>query len=88
MNNFGGKWTLNKIEVFNKYLKAYMQILKNYPNWPLVYFDGFAGSGEIQTSYDDIDLMEGVALQVLSLKQPLSFDTFYFVEKDFIKLKS
>lgn len=87
MNNFGGKWTVDKIEVFNKYLKAYMQILKKYPNWPLVYFDGFAGSGEIQTSDDDIDLMEGVALQVLSLKEPRGFDIFYFVEKDLEKAK-
>lgn len=87
MNNFGGKWTLDKVEVFIKYLKAYMQIMKKYPDWPLIYFDGFAGSGEIQTKNDDIDLMEGVALQVLSLEEPRRFDVFYFVEKDLEKAK-
>ena len=81
MNNFGGKWTEEKIEVFIKYLKAYMQILKKYPQWPLLYFDGFAGSGEIQTKEDELDLMEGVASRVLSLKEPRGFDLFYFVEK-------
>lgn len=91
MNNFGGKWTAEKIEVFIKYLKAYMQILKKYPQWPLLYFDGFAGSGEIQTKEDEIDLMEGVASRVLGLADPRGFDLFYFVEKDLdkaTKLKS
>jgi len=82
MNIFGGKWTEEKIDVFIKYLKAYMQILKKYPQWPLIYFDGFAGSGEIQTNEDEIDFMEGVAIRVLSLKEPRGFDMFYFVEKD------
>lgn len=81
MNSFGGKWTEEKIEVFIKYLKAYMQILKKYPQWPLLYFDGFAGSGAIQTGEDEVDLMEGVASRVLSLKEPRGFDLFYFVEK-------
>lgn len=82
MNSFGGKWTEEKIDVFIKYIKAYMQILKKYPQWPLLYFDGFAGSGEIQTKDDDLDLMEGVASRVLSLNDPRRFDLFYFVEKD------
>ena len=44
MNGFGGKWTHDKIEVFMKYLDAYMQIMKKHPYWKLLYFDGFAGS--------------------------------------------
>lgn len=59
-----------------------MQILKKYPQWPLLYFDGFAGSGDIQTKDDDLDLLEGVATRVLSLTEPRGFDLFYFVEKD------
>lgn len=85
MNKFGGKWTVEKIEVFIKYLKAYMQILKKYPQWPILYFDGFAGSGEIRTKDDEVDLMEGVASQVLELTDPRAFDLFYFVEKDLDK---
>ncbi len=85
MNSFGGKWTEEKIEVFIKYIKAYMHILKKYPQWPLLYFDGFAGSGEIQTKDDDLDLMEGVAARVLSLEDPRAFDVFYFVEMDTAK---
>jgi len=91
MNNFGGKWTADKIDVFIKYIKAYMQILKKYPQWPLLYFDGFAGSGEIQTSEDEVNLLEGVATQVLGLTDPRPFDLLYFVEKDekkAIKLRS
>jgi three-Cys-motif partner protein len=82
MNDFGGKWTNAKIEVFIKYLKAYMQIMKRHSYWRLLYFDGFAGSGTIQTKDDEIDLLESVALQVLRIDEPRPFDMFYFVDKD------
>jgi hypothetical protein len=56
MNKFGGVWTQEKIEIFMKYVPAYLTIMnaqmrdKLYAkNWKLIYFDGFAGSGTIQT---------------------------------------
>lgn len=51
MNNFGGNWTENKIDILIEYAKAYLVIMNKYTskyqNWRLMYFDGFAGSGLI-----------------------------------------
>lgn len=80
-NNFGGEWTEIKIRVFKKYLYAYMQIMKDKP-WKLIYFDGFAGSGQINTQRETRETIEGVARHVMSMKDPKEFDIYYFVEKD------
>lgn len=80
-NQFGGEWTETKIRVFKKYLYAYMQIMKGKP-WKLMYFDGFAGSGDIQTQMETEEVIEGVARHVLSFDEPRRFDFYYFVEKD------
>lgn len=80
-NHFGGEWTETKIRVFKKYLFAYMQIMKGKP-WKLIYFDGFAGSGEIQTTEETEKVIEGTAKHVLSFKEPREFDLYYFVEKN------
>jgi three-Cys-motif partner protein len=50
-------------------------------SWPLIYFDGFAGSGEIQTDDETEAVIEGTAKQVLSFAEPREFDIYYFVEK-------
>lgn len=45
---FGGNWTQKKLEVLEKYLKAYMTIMrgnKNAESFRVTYLDGFAGSG-------------------------------------------
>lgn len=80
-NQFGGEWTETKIRVFKKYLFAYMQIMKGKP-WKLIYFDGFAGSGEIQTTEETEKVIEGTAKHVLNFHEPREFDLYYFVEKD------
>lgn len=80
-NQFGGEWTEIKIRVFKKYLYAYMQIMKGKP-WKLIYFDGFAGSGDIQTKQETEEVIEGTARHVLAFKDPRVFDFYYFVEKD------
>ena len=46
--SWGGLWTEEKLEAFEKYVNAYLTIMnasraKN--RWKLIYFDGFAGSG-------------------------------------------
>jgi len=46
----------------------------------LIYFDGFAGSGKIEPGSNYSSLMESVALQVLSIDEPTSFDMYYLVE--------
>ncbi len=80
-NHFGGEWTEIKINVFKKYLKAYMQIMKGKP-WKLIYFDGFAGSGDIHSKKETEKVIEGTARHVLNIKEPRAFDLFYFVEKN------
>ena len=47
-SSWGGLWTEEKLEAFEKYVNAYLTIMnvsrKKY-GWKLIYFDGFAGSG-------------------------------------------
>lgn len=45
---WGGRWTEEKLDAFEKYVNAYLTIMNSYRekcNWKLIYFDGFAGSG-------------------------------------------
>ncbi|WP_223652479.1 three-Cys-motif partner protein TcmP [Hymenobacter psoromatis] len=84
MNGFGGKWTEEKIEVFIKYARAYLTVMKDRPYFKLLYFDGFAGSGVIDPTDDGdpYELIEGVAKRILDITEPRAFDTYYFVEKN------
>lgn len=48
MHTWGGRWTEEKLDAFEKYVHAYLTIMnKNREkyNWKLLYFDAFAGSG-------------------------------------------
>ncbi len=91
MNQFGGDWTKIKIEILVEYAKAYLTIMNTYAkrfNWKLLYFDGFAGSGEIikviddkMTLYYDVDFIIGAAVRIIQIQDPISFDEYYFVEK-------
>ncbi len=62
--SWGGQWTEDKLDAFEKYVKAYLAIMNKYRDkfgWQLVYFDGFAGSGsrqEIQESELERNLFE------------------------------
>ena len=80
INQFGGPWTEDKIDIFIKYLNAYLDIMKKQ-NFKLVYFDGFAGSGEIESD-NYKTLIEGVVNKVLSIKHSKKFDIYYLVEKN------
>ncbi len=47
-SSWGGVWTEEKLDAFEKYVKAYLTIMNKYRDqyqWKLIYFDGFAGSG-------------------------------------------
>ena len=51
--SWGGQWTEDKLDCFQKYVKAYLTIMNAYREkfrWKLVYFDGFAGSGSREQS--------------------------------------
>ncbi len=86
MNQFGGDWTENKIEIIVEYAKAYLNIMNIYAtkySWKLLYFDGFAGSGYIKKGKkENQKLIVGAAKRILEIEEPRPFDLFYFVEKD------
>lgn len=47
-SSWGGQWTEEKLDAFEKYVNAYLTIMnvyRNRYNWKMIYFDGFAGSG-------------------------------------------
>jgi three-Cys-motif partner protein len=92
MNELGGNWTKIKIEILVEYAKAYLNIMNVYAKrygWKLLYFDGFAGSGEIIKVNDDkatgvsnVDITIGAARRIIEIQTPISFEEYYFVEKD------
>ncbi|MEP0365342.1 MAG: three-Cys-motif partner protein TcmP [Cyclobacteriaceae bacterium] len=85
MNQLGGKWTVEKLEILETYARQYLKVFKNNSISSLLYFDGFAGSGDISISKGDRNErteIEGSAVRILSLDDPRSFDIYYFVEKD------
>jgi three-Cys-motif partner protein len=53
---WGGTWTEQKLESFEKYVKAYLTIMNKHRDkyrWKLIYFDAFAGSGNKHTPNDE-----------------------------------
>lgn len=86
MNKFGGNWTENKIEILVEYAKAYLTIMNIFAKkykWNLLYFDGFAGSGQISKGNDvDLKMILGAAVRILDIENPRPFDLYYFVEKE------
>jgi len=99
MNQFGGDWTKAKIEILVEYAKAYLVVMhgRNKINierygeryqFKLMYFDGFAGSGEIIRNNDsvedgsNVETTIGAARRIIEIETPIPFDRYYFVEKD------
>lgn len=65
------------------YARAYLVIMNKYPWFKTLYFDGFAGSGDIyQENSTDFEAIKGTAIRVLEIDNPKHFDIYYFVEKD------
>ncbi|MDE6409249.1 MAG: three-Cys-motif partner protein TcmP [Muribaculaceae bacterium] len=47
-SSWGGAWTEEKLDALEKYVRAYLTVMKKYAKengWKLFYFDAFAGSG-------------------------------------------
>lgn len=81
-NEFGGTWTVEKLEILEKYAIAYLKVFKNKPYISLLYFDGFAGSGDISHEINGSEYtIEGSTRRILDIDDPRSFDLYYFVEK-------
>ncbi|GIV30468.1 MAG: hypothetical protein KatS3mg028_1534 [Bacteroidia bacterium] len=64
--NWGGSWTEEKLEAFEKYVEAYLTIMhstrEKYNGWPkeIIYFDGFAGSGSRMENDNDQMSMQSI----------------------------
>lgn len=72
-SSFGGDWTKEKLQIIDKYLKFYVNALKNL-KFDLVYIDAFAGSGKTQLpTGEEVD---GSAIISLNC----DFDKYYFIE--------
>jgi len=78
-NKFGGSWTEAKMEIVVNYAKAYLTIMHKQSWAKTIYFDGFAGSGIIETNESD-EIKKGTALRILDIIDPTPFDLYYFVE--------
>ncbi len=90
-SEWGGKWTEKKLEAFSKYVWSYLTIMKRNPYWKTIYFDGFAGSGsrkkekselftQLKLTEEDERVYKSSAERVLSIKDDLSFDYYYFID--------
>jgi len=94
---WGGPWTEQKLDAFEKYVKAYLTIMnknRDKYGWELIYFDAFAGSGSRESEQKDentdklFDITEeektvyrGAAERVVSIDLR-GFDYYYFIESD------
>ena len=94
--SFGGAWTRQKLDVVEHYLVAYSRVMKNRPRFRTWYFDGFAGSGSVDTSGDPLAVplipgyetfMAGSARRALQNPR-IDFDEYVFVEKKLECFKS
>lgn len=87
---FGGPWTLEKLGIVERYLRAYCKVFKNQRWCRLVYLDAFAGTGQIIQNFegddgadteDSNDFIMGSAERALKVEDR-PFDLLVFVEKE------
>lgn len=91
VESWGGPWTEKKLNAFSSYVWSYLTILKTQKQWKTIYFDGFAGSGtrtktnsetynQLSITKEDENIYKGAAERVLTLKDDLLFDFYYFID--------
>lgn len=93
VEEWGGSWTEKKLNAFSKYVSSYLTIMKRNLYWKIIYFDGFAGSGDrekgensdlikqLKITREQEQTYKGAAERVLSLPGP-GFDYYYFIDKN------
>lgn len=94
-DSFGGKWTQDKLECIEKYLNAYMTIMKKNRKakyFNTIYIDAFAGSGKVEIEnepylFDDEfdDFLVGSVERAVNLEKP--FDEYIFIDNDKNKIE-
>lgn len=75
---FGGNWTEEKLDIFTRYLNAYLCALRDQ-KFKKIYIDAFAGTGEIETSGGE-QYLDGSAKRALAADK--QFDWYFFIEND------
>ena len=89
-NTWGGKWTEEKLDAFEKYVKAYLTIMNKYRDvygWRLLYFDGFAGSGS-RTRVEEVDEVQG-ALELFGQEVDVEdFNVYQGAAERVVKIES
>ena len=81
--DFGGDWTVKKLDVLKRYLNSYTTALKGQ-HFRLVYIDAFAGDGTVKFETPDSEfrsVVDGSARLALEVKDK-QFDRLVFVEQD------
>ncbi len=70
---WGNKWTIEKLDAFKKYVNAYLTIMepnKKRYGWKTLYFDGFAGSGDLnKRGHDDNETDNTVSFLNLDIEE-------------------
>jgi three-Cys-motif partner protein len=97
IENFGGKWTEQKLEVLEKYLRAYVKIFDRNPHarfFETIYVDAFAGAGYIEQATPnetELELLPGFNEEAAafiegSARRALDlqpgFSKYLFIEQD------
>lgn len=80
---YGGQWTIEKLEILEKYLDSYTTALKSQP-FKLLYVDAFAGTGHVELDQSDPeaeDFIRGSATRAVSIGDK-PFDKLVFIEKN------
>ncbi len=89
---FGGAWSVLKVQAVEKYLQAYAQVMSQQP-FELSYIDTFAGSGSF-TFGDEVPLVpddEAARIYAGSAKRAINvaaFHKLFFLERDARNLAS
>lgn len=78
INSFGGEWTIEKLKILSKYLKFYVQALKNQP-FNKIYIDAFAGTGVLERK-DTGEEIPGSTKISLDIEE--KFDRYIFIESN------
>lgn len=61
--SWGGAWTEEKLDALEKYVRAYLTIMKKYAKvngWKLFYFDAFAGSGSREVASHEEKIIDNI----------------------------
>lgn len=75
---YGGLWTVDKLNILERYLNAYTTALKN-ASFGLLYIDAFAGTGRVELGQDATEFIHGSAMRALRIDDR-PFDRFFLVE--------